>query len=334
MAYTFKDVLGTEDHGLNLMIASSYHRYGDQEKFRDIIGELKKQTPFIQFLLGVEAYKQDRTEEAIVRLRWTLEMDPYQPVAYAYLANCYGAIGETAKALQFSKAALWQDPSREFIRIAYANALFAIGEIEEAFEQFQSLVNDFPEEAYYLYEVGRCYLGQDVEKAVGWFKRSMALNPLIAYPYLRVAEVLMDEEQWQAAEEMLLKGVNGNIPSEKTGLLWLYIGHTHKARDQFIQAEQAFHRATEIDVTEGNLAVIYEVQAVIRQGEWERAERIIQQTLEGNYNSDIAFRAGAMMFDEAETTEQHEIAVRRMEEALRQVQEDVVQVRSVICRCN
>ncbi len=32
-----------------------------------------------------------------------------------------------------------------------------------------------------------------------------------------------------------------------------------------------------------------------------------------------------MMFDEAKTTEQHEVAVRRMEEALRQLQEDIVQ---------
>lgn len=320
-----RTVLGIEDHGLNLMIASSYHRYGDHEKFRDIIGELKKQTPYIQFLLGVEAYKHDRTEEAIVRLKFALEMDPYQPVAYAYLANCYRNIGETAKALQFSKAALWQDPTREFIRIAYANALFATGKIEEAMEQFQSLMNEFPEEAYYLYEVGRCYLGQDVEKAVEWFKRSVALNPLIAYPYLRMAEVHMDEERWQDAEDTLLKGVNSGMPSEKTGLLWLYIGHTHKAREQFIQAEQAYHRAAVSDLDNDNLAVIYEVQAIIWQGEWERAERIIQRTLEEDYNPDIAFRAGAMMFDEAETTEQHEIAIRRMEEALRQVQGDIVQ---------
>ncbi|MEK5037933.1 tetratricopeptide repeat protein [Sporosarcina sp. FSL K6-3457] len=320
-----RTVLGTEDHGLNLMIASSYHRYGEQEKFRDIIGKLKKQTPFIQFLLGVEAYKQDRTEEAIVHLKSALEMDPYQPVAYAYLANCYSDIGEPVKALQFSKVALWQDSSREFIRTAYANALLAAGKIEEALKQFQMLVNDFPTEAYYLYEVGRCYLGQDVEKAVEYFKRSMDLNPLIAYPYLRIAEVQMDEERWENAEGTLLKGVNSGISSEKTGLLWLYIGHSHKARDQFIQAEQAYWHAAERDVNKDNLAIIYRVQAVIRQEEWERAEQIIQQTLEADYNADIAFRAGAMMFDEAETKEQHEVAVWRMEEALRQLQEDIVQ---------
>ncbi len=75
--------------------------------------------------------------------------------------------------------------------------------------------------------------------------------------------------------------MNSGIPSEKRGLLWLYIGHTHKTRNQFIQVEQAYQHAAERDANWGNLAVIYEVQVIIRQREWERerAEKIIQQTL-------------------------------------------------------
>ncbi|WP_342510770.1 tetratricopeptide repeat protein [Sporosarcina sp. FSL K6-1522] len=318
-------VLGTEDHDLNLMIANSYNRYGNREKFQEIIGELKKKTPFTQYLLGVEAYKQDRTEEAIAHLKCSLEMDPYQPNAYAYLANCYSDIKNAEKALKFSQAALWQDSSREFSRTAYANALVAADKREEALEQFQSLANDCPTEAYFAYEVGRCYLVQDVQQAVKWFNHSMELDPLAPYPYLRIAEIQMDEEQWQVAEETLLKGINRNIPSDKTGILWLYMGHTHKARNQFIEAEHAFHHAAERDLDKENLAVVYEVQAIIRQGEWERAERVIQQTLEEDFNLDVAFRAGAMMFDEAETKEQHEAAVCRMEVALRQIQEDILQ---------
>ncbi|OZI11154.1 hypothetical protein CEW92_13225 [Bacillaceae bacterium SAS-127] len=312
-----KERWGEEDEEVQLLIAHAYYMHNlTDEKFQQAMSYVKQKGAYGHFLQGIVDYQKDRTEQAIFHLKRSLEKDSFQPNAYAYLARCYADFPQFSLAQQWAEVALELDETDEFIRSTYALVLFEAGGVQGALKQFEQLAKDYPNDDYYVYEIGRCYMEMEDKQAVKWFKQVIDMNPASPYPYLRIAEIRMNEEKWEQAEADLRVGAEELVPEEEAGILWLYIGHTRRNRELYDLAEEAYHRAAQLDEDGELLTLVYKAQAIIQQGDWERAQQLIQQTLTPSDHPEVYVRAGGMMFEEAENEEGQMIGLDFMEAGL------------------
>ncbi|OAH57418.1 hypothetical protein AWH48_19225 [Domibacillus aminovorans] len=304
---------GDDDEDVQLLIAQSYYTHDQTGKeFQDVMDNVKKKNAYAHFLMGVVDYQKDKTEQAIFHLNRSLEKDPFQPSAYAYLARSYADFSQFQLARHHALTALEQAGTDEFTRSTYAIILLESGAVQEALHAFEQLSEEYPNNDYYVYEIGRCYMELGDKQASKWLKRALDMNPAIPYPYLRIAEIRMEEEKWERAEAYLCTGAEDFVPESKTGILWLYIGHTRMGRELYDHAEEAYDRAVRLDDDGELLAVVYKAQSIIKQDDWERAEQVIR----AETRPDILVRAGAMMMEEAEREIQQSLALNFMEAGL------------------
>ncbi|OCA92193.1 tetratricopeptide repeat protein [Pseudobacillus wudalianchiensis] len=311
-----KKRFGEEDEEIQLIIAHSYYMHDETGKeFQQVMDQVKRKNAYAHFLLGIVGYQNDQPERAIFHLKRSLEKDPFQPSAYAYLARCCTELSQFQLAQHWSFVALEQAEKDEFTRSTHALILLESGANQEALSEFEKLSKDYPNDHYYVYEVGRCYMEMDDSRAITWFKRALEMNPAVPYPYLRIAEIRMNEEKWERAEAYLQTG-SEEVPKEETGIIWLYIGHTRMGREQYSHAEEAYKRAAELDPNGDLLAVVYEAQSIIQQGDWQRAKTVIRSYGQPSEHPDIYVRAGAMMIEEAEADSEKELGLCFMEEGL------------------
>ncbi|GKV54564.1 hypothetical protein NCCP2222_05110 [Sporosarcina sp. NCCP-2222] len=315
--------LGMEEQKVALLIANSYMRYGDRDSFMAIMSELKRPSPFSHYLLGVDAYKRDAYPDALFHLERSLEMDPYQPIAFAYLARCAEEIGRTEEAVDYAETAMYQNEEDEFVASTYASALLANGQTADAVEQFLALAKQDPDNAYYAYEAGRCQIAKNEAEAIQWLERSMELNPAVPYPYLRIAEMYLEKESYELAAAICEQGIS-SVPSEEATYLWLYSGHARAGMEDFQSAQQAYKEAAERDPEGDSLAFIYEGEAMAKAGRWEEAMQSVTSQAERIGSAYYTFRAGAMLFETAETVTKHETALDIMEEGLLNTEEQVM----------
>ncbi|MEK4028400.1 tetratricopeptide repeat protein [Pseudobacillus sp. FSL P4-0506] len=311
-----KQRFGEDDEEIQLLIAHSYYMHDQTgEEFERAMHHIKQKNAYAHFLLGIVDYQNDQTERAIFHLKRSLEKDPFQPSAYAYLARCYAEFSQFQLAQQWALIALEQAQTDEFIRSTYALMLLESEAVQEAMAEFKKLSEDYPQDHYYIYEIGRCYMEMGDSRAIKWLKRAMEMNPAVPYPYLRIAEIRMNEEKWERAEAYLQIGTEEVVP-EETGILWLYIGHTRMGREMYSHAEEAYKQAVQLDSDGELLAAVYEAQSIIKQGDWQRAENVIRCYAEPADNPDIYVRAGAMMMEEAEKDKEKELGLDFMETGL------------------
>ncbi|KAB7705848.1 tetratricopeptide repeat protein [Bacillus aerolatus] len=309
-----KERFGKEDEEVQLLIAHAYYMHDQTgEEFQRVMNHVKQKNAYAHFLLGVVDYQNDQTERAIFHLKRSLEKDPFQPSAYAYLARCYADFSQFQLARQWALVALEQAETDEFTRSTYAVILLEAGAVREALAEFEKLSEDYPNDHYYVYEIGRCYMETGDKRAMKWLKRAIDMNPAVPYPYLHIAEIRMNEEKWERAEAYLRIGAEDSVPEEETGILWLYIGHTRMGREMYDHAEEAYQRAVQLDDDGELLAVVYEAQSIIKQGDWQRAQQVIQRSVNLSENPDMYVRAGAMMIEEAKGDREREVGLDFME---------------------
>ncbi|HEY9576122.1 MAG TPA: CDC27 family protein, partial [Pseudobacillus sp.] len=253
-----KERFGENDEEIQLLIAHSYYMHDQTGKeFQRIIDPIKQKNAYAHFLLGIVDYQNDQTERAIFHLKRSLEKDPFQPSAYAYLARCSAELSQFQLAQKWSLVALEQAEKDEFTRSTHALVLLESGAVQEALTEFEKLAEDYPNDHYYVYEIGRCYMEIGDSRAIKWLKRALDLNPAVPYPYLRIAEIRMNEEKWERAEAYLRIGAEDAVPKEETGILWLFIGHTRMGREMYSHAEEAYKRAAQLDSDGDLLAAVY-----------------------------------------------------------------------------
>jgi len=86
--------------------------------------------------------------------------------------------GHPGQAAQLLERALALEPGRNSIREALGRALFALGRIDHAAEQFAAIVADVPDNDYAQYALGRCLIkaGRG-EEGRGRLRLAAALAP-------------------------------------------------------------------------------------------------------------------------------------------------------------
>ena len=86
--------------------------------------------------------------------------------------------GHPGQAAQLLERALALEPGRNSIREALGRALFGLGRLEGAAEQFAGIITDAPDNDYAQYALGRCLLRLGrLEEGRGRLRLAAALAP-------------------------------------------------------------------------------------------------------------------------------------------------------------
>lgn len=317
------DAFGDGDEEVQMVIANSYLREQKREQYKEWIQKVKSKTAYTHFLLGIAAYQEDDYIDAEIHFERSLERDPFQPIAFSYLAICYQHLQYDYRANAFAEAGLWQDETNDFIRSTYANTLLGIGKTEKAEKIYRALYDEGEgNDAYYAYEVGRSLADRNYERAIEWYQKSKEIDGSVVFPYLRIAEIWEEQEQFSEAINELTEGIQV-ISTEDVFPLWQELGSNYFSLEQFDKAEEAYRHAKAFDVDGDRLMVVYEAQAIYRQGQFERAVETIERFLDDVSSADVRFRAGAMLFEESFEQAELEVALNFMEEGLQQADESL-----------
>ncbi|MDN7242149.1 tetratricopeptide repeat protein [Planococcus sp. N028] len=304
---------GKEDEEVALLAA---HMHFQKRQLPEALAYLayvdEKRSPYALFLKGAVLMDRDAHEQAIPMLKKSIELDHYQPEAYSHLARCYLETGKSYQAYKWSSIALEQLPSDVFAQVTHSLIQYESGAYEKALERFRKLSEEHPDDGYFIYEIGRCLqqLG-DEEQAIAAFSRAIEIDPALPYSYLRIAEIHMEAEAWQKAENIINKGLE---KAETADVLHIYRGHIAMERKRFKEAETEYRKALELD-PEDLFAVTHIAHMLIKQERFDEAgEWIGQYTEKGDAGYFI--RTASMLWEEWPEYAEKEQAVLLLEQGL------------------
>ncbi|MFD1862978.1 tetratricopeptide repeat protein [Planococcus chinensis] len=290
-----REDLGADDAELALLTAHMHYQKNElPQALASLEAVDERRSPYALFLRAVILMSQDRHSQAIPLLKRSIELDHYQPAAYSHLARCYMETGKLYQAFKWSGIALEQVPSDDYIQITHSLVQYETGAYEGALARFRKLSEDAPEDGYFIYEIGRCLLALGEKKeAMAAFERSVELDPALPFSYLRIAEIHMEAEKWELAEEVINQGIEG---AAQTDILHVYRGHIATERDRFKEAEADYRKALELD-PEDLFAVTYIAHSLVKQERFGEAVELIGQYAEKG-DSAYFIRTATMLWEE------------------------------------
>lgn len=282
------DELGTDDAELALLAAHLYYQKEQGDKALEALQSVPQtRSPYALFLQAAISMSQGHSERAIPLLKRSIELDHYQPLAYSHLARCYLESGRIFQAYKWSTIAIQQLEEDIFAQITHGLIQYEYGAYEQAYRRFKGLAGQYPDDGYFLYEMGRCEQAlEKKEDALKTYRRSLALDPALPFPYLRMAELFMEDERWEEAQAAIEEGL---AQDDQQDILHLYLGHIAIEQERFPQAETSYRRALELD-PEDLFAPVHIAHALFGQQRNDEALALLNECLP---KADAAFRLRA-----------------------------------------
>ncbi|MGM0899457.1 MAG: tetratricopeptide repeat protein [Bacillota bacterium] len=288
---------GQDDAEIALLAA---HLYFQKEQGDKALEALKKvphtRSPYALFLQAAISMNEGHTEQAIPLLKRSIEIDHYQPLAYSHLARCYLESGRIFQAYKWSNIAINQLPEDVFAQITHGLIQFEYGAVEQAYRRFQALSETYPDDGYFLYEMGRCEQAlEKKDEAIKTYRQALAIDPSLPFAYLRMAELFMEDERWNEAQKAIEEGLAKN---DEQDILHLYLGHIATEQHEFTKAEAAYKRALELD-PEDLFTPVHIAHALFGQKRSSEAIELLTGYLD---KADAAYRlrAADITWDQAE----------------------------------
>jgi tetratricopeptide (TPR) repeat protein len=160
------------------------------------------------FLRGREDLSKWYYDSARQFLEKAVEFDPTFAMAYLYLANAYGGLGNTKaqnealeKAKSFSEKVT--DKERLYIEASYAN--FIERNSEKYLAILQQIAERYPKEKLVHYLLGLYYRNRDPDKAIEESNKALELDPKYGMALNDIAYVYMNMRNYEKAIEYFKK---------------------------------------------------------------------------------------------------------------------------------
>jgi len=145
--------------------------------------------------LGMALHMAGRKREAIPELEAAVKLKPDLAPAWLFLGTSHLQLGETTAAIKAFMTVLGlQSENREALQML-AEALFSLGRLEEASEQYKRLAEVYPERPEVWYGLGRSYESLS-EQA---FEKLQEIAPRSSYALALLAETRVREQQFSSA---------------------------------------------------------------------------------------------------------------------------------------
>ena len=190
--------------------------------------------------LGVGYFRQGRVEDALVKLQKALDAEPDYAEAHSSIALVYEQLRENDKALEHYERALELNPEDGATRNNYAVFLCHTGHPKEAEPHFlraiQSRGYRTPERAYE--NLGICSMEiPDEEKAEGYLRKALQMNPKLPGALLQMASLSLDKGRYLSGRGYLQRYHEVQPPGPRS--LWLGVQIERKLGDEATAEEFA-----------------------------------------------------------------------------------------------
>lgn len=203
--------------------------------------------------LGVGYLQQGRVEDALVKLQKAVDAEPDYAEAHSSIALVYEQLGENDKAQEHYDRALELNPNDGSTRNNYAVFLCRTGRAKEAEAHFLQAIQSrgyrTPERAYE--NLGMCLMQiPDAEKAEGYLRKALQMNPQLPGALLQMAGLSLDQGRYLSGRGYLQR--YHDVQPRGPRSLWLgvqierQLGDEAAAREFALQLHKNFPDSDEL----------------------------------------------------------------------------------------
>jgi len=153
--------------------------------------------------LGAQYLQQNELEQARDKLEKALAQDQRNALAHVTYGQLQHRVENPSKARVHFKRAIELEPDQANHRNNYGVFLCQIEEYEAAEEQFSKAANNkfYKTPEYALDSAGVCMLDAErLDKADGYLRKALQINPTFANTYLHMAELLYRRDRLTVAD--------------------------------------------------------------------------------------------------------------------------------------
>ena len=137
-----------------------------------------------------------------------LEVVPYHPKAYYYLAEASLMSWDYTQAVKYLEEAIKHNPKEFFLRRKYALAKLNNGNEKEAVKLYSTLLKEQPKNADLYYDLGKYYTQNwNAEKAIKNLTKVVELEPNRLEVYTYLIETFQSARRYDDALEYLDKAI-------------------------------------------------------------------------------------------------------------------------------
>lgn len=196
-------------YNLGVLRSSSNDSKGAEEAYRKAVSMNANDKDAINNL-GIMLFKQGRYEDALPFFQRLYKMSP-TPSATLNYAACCSQVGDLKGAVGLWKQYLQKNPARSDVRVEMANAMWQMGERENARAQYASVLQSDPKNVQAMNGLGLYYYQADrLKDAETMFRRSISSKAAYLPPYNNLAVTLERLNKRKEAIALLEKALKMN----------------------------------------------------------------------------------------------------------------------------
>lgn len=176
-------------YNLGVLKAGTGDEKGAEDAYRKAIAKNGNDKDAVNNL-AILLFKQGRYEDALPFFQRMYRVNP-TPAATLNYASCCSQVGDLKGAVALWKQYLSKSPSRHDVRVEMANALWQMGERENARAQYATVLQGDPKNVQAMNGVGLYYYQADrLHEAETLFRRAIATKSSYLPPYNNLAVTL------------------------------------------------------------------------------------------------------------------------------------------------
>lgn len=190
--------------------------------------------------LGVTYMEERKYEFALENFKKALRIDPGLPSAHNGIALLYEQLGEFELAGKHYRKAIDLNPKDGKALNNYGAFLCRTGKYRESEKYFERAagITLYAEPASALKNAGLCALkDNDSERAEGYFRKSLELNPAYAPSLLQMAKLTLSEGEYLKTRAYVQRYHQVTTPSAES--LWLAVQAEHALGDRSAKSSYA-----------------------------------------------------------------------------------------------
>lgn len=244
------------------------------------------QTPTL--VIADSLYAVGNYAESIQKLE---EISEPTEATYSRLAKFYLATGDLSSALKYYKLVLDNNPNKVLTAVDYGETLIKAGNLNSADSLFQKLINKYPKNASFQFQLGTIKEKQQDSTYLDYLHKTIALDSFHQQAIYRIAKYELSRRNFTESEKLCLQGLEAN-PSNAS--LLSLLAQTYFNENSFVLAIPPLEKILELN--QGNEFVHSKLGfCYYNQNNFEAA--VTQYLLALNYedrNSDTHYNLGKL----------------------------------------
>ncbi|MBL4931229.1 tetratricopeptide repeat protein [Clostridium paridis] len=232
-----------EDVDIIIEIALIYDSLGKSETAKEYYNKalrIDENEERAYYGLAVIYDEDELYDEAIRLYKKAIYISPNYHKAYFFLANVYDICGEEELAIITYEKLLSLNPMDFWANTNVGSIYEALGKNDLAYKRFSKALEIKPNNYLALFNMGViAFKFNMINKAIGFYNRSIKMNPIYAYSYLNLA-VIYKYKDTEKGIEVLTKGIENceevHFLYYNRSCFYTLIGENHKACNDLIEA--------------------------------------------------------------------------------------------------